>query len=72
MVKENEMGNILSIKEQEIRKNIKLTKIQEEVLVGGLLGDSCISRRNPLNVISLQNYYLKIKRAIKDIKYLEW
>jgi len=53
--------------EKERRKYIELTKIQEDVLIGSLLGDGSI----PKNKTS-KNCRLQITRSAKDIKYLEW
>jgi hypothetical protein len=46
-----------------------LTDIQEEVLIGTMLGDACIYLPNKNRN---RNPYLSIKRMIKDKKYLEW
>jgi len=51
----------------EEKNKISLTPIQKEIIIGGLLGDSGLAKRNKKG-----STLLSIIRAIKDLKYLEW
>lgn len=46
---------------------LSLTKLQEEILIGTLLGDACLYLPNKNG-----NPYLSIKRRLGDRNYLEW
>jgi len=59
-----------SITKQEkgLRKLLKLTKRQEEIIIGGLLGDSSINKPKT----KYQNAYFVIHRSASDLKYAQW
>jgi len=64
--KSNRQGNTPFKKEEvERRNNLKLNRIQEEIITGHMLGDGCI-------VKPFRNSVFKLRRSYNDFEYLDW
>ena len=52
---------------KEIKKNLKLTWQQKEIIVGLMLGDGCLETQN-----EGRTYRLKVEQSLKHKEYVDW